>query len=176
LELDVPRIKSLLQVKLSPFVECDEHGRWALKPELLETNDPIEHSPVRPRPRSFSQGAGRDDQLSRLDGKHEPPLSPSVAQLVIQSKLYKTQKEGVSRVAVNDMVTVKILTAIEKANWQTTVGGLSESVGIPPFRLRGMLPGLQRLLNIDGQQAMTVCRDSDTVGLNEALIRQEFLA
>lgn len=180
LDLDVSRIQALLQVKLARFVDCDEFGRWGLKAELLETNDPIEHSPVRPRKRSFTLESVNEEQLAGLDDKHElkyeVPVSPSVAQLVIQSPLYQTQKQGVKRAVVNDLVTVKILAAIERADWQTTVGGLSETVGIPPFRLRGMLPGLQRLLNIDGQQAMTICRESDTVELNEALIRQEFLA
>ncbi|MDA7918230.1 DUF4011 domain-containing protein [Mariniblastus sp.] len=175
LELEIPRIERLLQVKLSPFVGCDEYGRWALKRELMESDDPIEHSPVRPRQRLLMDEFGSENPLPKMEGELEASLPPTVAQLIIQSSQYQSQKKGVKRAVVNDLVTVKILVAIENADWQATVGALSESIGIPPFRLRGMLPGLQRLLNIDGQQAMTICRDSDTVELNEALIRQEFL-
>jgi hypothetical protein len=99
----------------------------------------------------------------------------SSAELIVKSKLYQNQKQTATRIVVNDLVTAKILFALEKRDWKATVVALSDAVEIPPFRLRGMLPGIQRLLNIDGQQVMTICRDSDTVELNEALVIQEFL-
>lgn len=164
------RILRLLIENLSPFVHTEDGFDWEFKPGMIEevgsaietTRETIAKEPMDSRP-------GMEGESIQVE------TQKSSAELIVKSKLYQNQKQTATRIVVNDLVTAKILFALEKRDWKATVVALSDAVEIPPFRLRGMLPGIQRLLNIDGQQVMTICRDSDTVELNEALVIQEFL-
>ena len=44
----------------------------------------------------------------------------------------------------------------------------------PEFRLRGILAGVQRLLNVDGYQVIAVDDISGTVALNHQLLNTQF--
>ncbi len=174
LNLPEERVANLLRTDLRRFTNYDVTTGWSLNPEFIDNDvlvDFIETKTQNNIPDSRNQLSPSPENSQQ----NEPTVeNSSIARQIIQSPLYKNQKDQAQRGVVDDMVTLKILDSLERFNWQTTVTALSESVSIPPFRLRGMLPGLQRILNVDGQQAMVMCRDSDTVELNEALLKQEF--
>ena len=88
--------------------------------------------------------------------------------------VYLVQKERAGRTAPDDDLVLRILGTLQDHHWKMTLAALSERVEVPAFRLRSMLPAVQRVLNLDGQQIMQTCRTSDSVELNESLLRQEF--
>jgi len=51
---------------------------------------------------------------------------------------------------------------------------LEQVLGEPAFRLRGILAGVQRLLNVDGYQVLAVDDISGTVALNRQLLNIQF--
>jgi len=51
---------------------------------------------------------------------------------------------------------------------------LEQALGEPAFRLRGILAGVQRLLNVDGYQVLAVDDISGTVTLNRQLLNTQF--
>jgi hypothetical protein len=51
---------------------------------------------------------------------------------------------------------------------------LAQVLAQPDFRMRGLLAGLQRLLNVDGYQVVAVDETSGTVALNRQLLNKQF--
>jgi hypothetical protein len=51
---------------------------------------------------------------------------------------------------------------------------LEQVLGAPAWRLRGILAGVQRLLNVDGYQVLVVDDISGTVALNRQLLSTQF--
>ena len=51
---------------------------------------------------------------------------------------------------------------------------LMQALGVPEFRLQGLLVELQRLLNVDGYQVIAVDDISGTIELNRQLLNQQF--
>jgi hypothetical protein len=51
---------------------------------------------------------------------------------------------------------------------------LAQALGQPEFRLRGLLVGLQRLLNVEGYQVVAVDDVTGTIELNRPLLAKQF--
>jgi hypothetical protein len=51
---------------------------------------------------------------------------------------------------------------------------LEQVLGAPAFRLHSILAGMQRLLNVDGYQVLTVDDIAGTVALNRQLLNTQF--
>jgi len=51
---------------------------------------------------------------------------------------------------------------------------LSVDLGMPVFRLRGLLSTLSRLLNVDGYAVVQEDRDSETITLDRKLLAKQF--
>lgn len=93
---------------------------------------------------------------------------------LVDSPVYLVQKAKAGRTAPDDELMEKILVALQLYHGKVTVAALSEHTQIPTFRLRGLLSAVQRILNVDGQAILGLCRNSDTIELNSTLLRQEF--
>lgn len=94
--------------------------------------------------------------------------------ILFTSPVYLVQKAKAGRTAPDDELMEKILVALQLYHGKVTVAALSEHTQIPTFRLRGLLSAVQRILNVDGQAILGLCRNSDTIELNSTLLRQEF--
>ena len=51
---------------------------------------------------------------------------------------------------------------------------LAGRIGLQVFRMGGFLSGLQRVLNLEGYQVLSVDKASDTVRLNLDLLKTQF--
>jgi len=51
---------------------------------------------------------------------------------------------------------------------------MAQVLGQPDFRLRWLLAGLQRLLNVDGYQIVVVDEASGTIEINRPLLDTQF--
>jgi Dynamin family len=94
---------------------------------------------------------------------------------LIESPIYLVQKTNAGRATPDESQVLLILDTLKSNGMRMTVTAIGEHSGLPVFRLRGLLASLQRILNIDGQQILILDRASDTVELNDATLRQEFL-
>jgi hypothetical protein len=94
---------------------------------------------------------------------------------LMDSPIYLVQKTNAGRATPDESQVLLILDTLQTNGMRMTVTALGENAGLPVFRLRGLLASLQRIFNIDGQHILVLDRASDTVELNDASLRQEFM-
>jgi hypothetical protein len=94
---------------------------------------------------------------------------------LIESPIYLVQKTNAGRATPDESQVLLILDTLQSNGMRMTVTALGENAGLPVFRLRGLLASLQRIFNIDGQSILSLDRASDTVELNDASLRHEFM-
>jgi hypothetical protein len=102
-----------------------------------------------------------------------PPLADWIGDL-LGSSVFQTQRRLAGRVAPNDRVVETFLQAMEAHHDHMTRHGLAQALGQPEFRLRGLLAGLQRLLNVDGYQVVAVDETVGAIELNRQLLHKQF--
>jgi hypothetical protein len=78
------------------------------------------------------------------------------------------------RLAPSDETVQTILAALAERNDRVPRVILAQATGQPEFRLRGILAGLQRLLNVDGYQVVAVDEAAQNVVLDRQLLLKQF--
>jgi len=67
-----------------------------------------------------------------------------------------------------------LLEALGEQGDKMTSAALAHKMQWPPFRLRGLLAAIQRVLNVEGYAILTRDEASDTVELNRPLLCRQF--
>jgi len=109
-----------------------------------------------------------------IDAKAQLPTSEYI--WLFESPVYLVQKGNAGRVTPEESQVTMILDTLRNNGFRMTVVALGEHAGFPVFRLRGIVASLQRILNLDGQKILSLDRVSDTLELNDDLLRQEFFS
>lgn len=68
----------------------------------------------------------------------------------------------------------RLLLAVTERGGRMTRSALAQRLGLPAFRVTGLVAASRRLLNVDGLQVLDVEEPSDTVIVNLPLLRQQF--
>jgi hypothetical protein len=164
----VPQYRTLAGWEALP----DRAPAWWSQGEL----PPAEVSPMpagttrRARPATTTQGAlfaeaaGRSAETARADW---------IAHLLC-SPVFAGQRRVAGRRAPDDQCVRALLATLEAHHDRLARRVLEQVLGAPAFRLRGILAGVQRLLNVDGYQVLTVDDISGTVTLNRQLLNTQF--
>jgi hypothetical protein len=71
-------------------------------------------------------------------------------------------------------VIQRVLEALDERGGVLLIAALASRVGVPEFRLPGLLAGLRRVLNVEGYPVLSVDDTSGTVRLNLDLLRSQF--
>jgi hypothetical protein len=74
----------------------------------------------------------------------------------------------------DDRVVEAFLRALEAHHGCLSYRALIQAMGQPAFRLRWLLTGLQRLLNVDGYQIVVVDETAGTIEINRPLLDTQF--
>ncbi|MEA3410188.1 MAG: BREX-2 system phosphatase PglZ [Pseudomonadota bacterium] len=101
------------------------------------------------------------------------PASAWIRQLV-DSEVYAAQLRLAGRLAPPTEVVREVLATLEARRDRVPGRVLAQAIQAPAFRLRGILAGLQRLLNVDGYQVLSVEEGTETVLLDRELLRKQF--
>jgi hypothetical protein len=102
------------------------------------------------------------------------PSRPRWVAALLASPLFVEQKKlGGRAVPAND-VFADLLMALDGTGGKLTAAALARRLGLPLFRLRGLLAVVQRVLNIDGFAVLGRDEQSDTVELNRLLLLRQF--
>ena len=80
----------------------------------------------------------------------------------------------VGRRAPDERTVEKFLTALDRHHDQISQRLLAQALGQPEYRLRGILVGLQRLLNVEGYQVVAIDEATGTIALNRSLLAKQF--
>lgn len=94
--------------------------------------------------------------------------------LLLASELFQRQHTKSGRVAPSTEIIRQTLLALEERGGAMLVEVLAGRIGMQVFRMGGFLSGLQRVLNLEGYQVLSVDKASDTVRLNLDLLKTQF--
>jgi hypothetical protein len=93
---------------------------------------------------------------------------------LFSSQVYKAQKELVRRHAPEDEVVRRTLAVLEAGGGLMTPAAFSNAADIPAARLDGLVARIQRLLNVDGYEILTLNRSENKIELNVTRLRRQF--
>jgi hypothetical protein len=112
----------------------------------------------------FAEAQGRSAEESRIDWIEH----------LLRSPVFAAQRRMAGRRAPDDQCVRALLATLEAHHGRLARRLLEQGLGEPAFRLRGILAGLQRLLNVDGYQVLVVDDLSGIVVLNRELLNTQF--
>jgi hypothetical protein len=93
---------------------------------------------------------------------------------LLSSPVFAAQRRVAGRRAPDDQCVRVLLTTLETHHGRLARRLLEQVLGEPAFRLRGILAGVQRLLNVDGYQGLVVDDISGTVALHRQMLNTQF--
>jgi len=102
------------------------------------------------------------------------PAVPDWLAALLASPLFLSQKKLGGRTVPADEVFVNLLAGLDGAGGKLTATALARKLGLPVFRLRGLLAVVQRVLNIDGFAVLGREDQSDTIELDRRLLLRQF--
>ncbi len=100
--------------------------------------------------------------------------APAWIQQLVDSEVFAAQQRLAGRLAPPLKTLREALVALEARRGRVPKRILAQAIQAPEFRLRGILAGLQRLLNVDGYQVLSVEEETETVLLDIALLKKQF--
>jgi hypothetical protein len=122
-----------------------------------------------------------DDVDDEPDG---PPTSPPVSappvpstgwvERLLASEAYKNQKDLIRRHAPEDDVVRRLLEVLDGGGGIMTPTAFSKAADVPAARLDGLIARVQRLLNVDGYEILTLSRSENRIELNAAKLKRQF--
>jgi hypothetical protein len=112
----------------------------------------------------FPETAGRDAQEPQVDWIGH----------LLGSAIYAAQRRMAGRRAPDDRTVEIFLRLLEQYHDRLARDVLTQSLGQPELRMRGILVGLQRLLNVEGYQVIAVDDATSTIELNRPLLAKQF--
>jgi len=112
----------------------------------------------------FAAVEGRNAEESRRDWIEH----------LLRSSVFAAQRRMAGRRAPDDQCVRALLATLDVHHDRLAHRLLEQVLGEPAFRLRGILAGVQRLLNVDGYQVLAVDDISGTVALNRQLLNIQF--
>lgn len=116
---------------------------------------------------------GQASLFEALEREVEAPASAWIQQLV-DSEVFVAQQRLAGRLAPPSKTVQEVLATLEARRSRVPKRILAQAIQAPEFRLRGILAGLQRVLNVDGYQVLSVEEETETVLLDIALLKKQF--
>jgi hypothetical protein len=93
---------------------------------------------------------------------------------LLSSQEYQAQKAMIRRHAPDDALVQSSLEALEASGGLMTPAAFARAANLPPARLDGLIARMQRLLNVDGYEILTLNRNENKVELNVARLKKQF--
>ncbi len=115
-----------------------------------------------------------DDVLAERESPEEIRDAIPLVEDLFKSRQYTMQRSKVRRVRVTAQQVSEFLHALTAADGITTNRALARVLGMPVDRIGGFVSQIRRLLNVDGADILTVQHESESIELNEALLRLQF--
>jgi hypothetical protein len=91
-----------------------------------------------------------------------------------QSAVYSRQRKLSGRAAPSADLVRKFLAALDERAGTMLKSALAQRLGLPEFRMQGIIASMRRLLNVDGYDVLAADESSGSVKLNKELMRVQF--
>jgi len=119
-----------------------------------------------------------EDRPSKEQPKSVEPVQPAVTtdwiDRLLTSQAYKDQKEFVRRHAPDDELVRRCLVALDAQGGIMTPVAFSKAADVAAGRLDGLIALVQRLLNVDGYEILTLSRTENRIELNVTKLKRQF--
>lgn len=113
--------------------------------------------------------------FDEVPADHASPSIHVLAAAVVGSDAYADQRSLAGRVAVTDAQVSALLNALLlRPSGRLPAHQASVALGVAPVALRGAVPHVQRLLNVEGYGVLTVDVDGSTLVLDPDLLCDQF--
>lgn len=111
-----------------------------------------------------------------VQGRKPVPPAPSRGWigLLLASEAYGNQKDLVRRHAPEDDVVRRCLEALDASGGIMTPTAFTKAADVPAARLDGLIARMQRVLNVDGYEILTLSRGENRIELNVAKLKRQF--
>jgi hypothetical protein len=93
---------------------------------------------------------------------------------LLASPIFSAQRRMAGRRAPDDRMVEGFLRLLDQHHDRLSQRALAQGLGQPDFRMRGILVGLQRVLNVEGYQVIAVDDATGTVEMNRQLLATQF--
>jgi len=137
----------------------------------IDASDVVPVPFTKPKPDKVVAGL---DLFERVAEK-EVPTAGSWIEALLQCPIYLEQsKLAVRGVAPPRDLMTKLLKGLDSRGGTAIKQALAQELGMPPFRVDGLIQNVSRILNVDSYEVIAFDRASDTVTLNMGLLRTQF--
>ncbi|HSF30530.1 MAG TPA: BREX-2 system phosphatase PglZ, partial [Candidatus Tectomicrobia bacterium] len=145
---------------------------WWSGPESIPATIPV----VRPQsPHRRSKVV--TEQKSLFAGMEESGAEEAPGDWIghlLSSPIFAAQRQMAGRRAPDDRTVETFLRELDRHHDRIARRLLAQALGQPEFRMRGLLVGLQRLLNVEGYQVVAVDDTTGTIEMNRSLLAKQF--
>jgi len=93
---------------------------------------------------------------------------------LLKSQAYKDQKAMIRRHPVESDVVQACLSALDASGGIMTPTAFAIAANVPMARLDGLVVKIQRVLNVDGYEILTLDRNENRVELNVGKLKRQF--
>jgi hypothetical protein len=157
-----------------------EPGWWSPAPVTTAIEEPAVAVAVPTSPKTlfdnFADEGQRQEEGKVPDKKRKSRESARCEWIVqlLSSQAYKTQKELVRRHAPEDELVRRCLVALDSCGGIMTPAAFSKTADVPSGRLDGLIALMQRVLNVDGYEILTISRTENRIELNVIKLKRQF--
>lgn len=144
---------------------------WWWSPAVTDVVEPVPLKKGRRRPSPLPPGQAR--LFETLETASATATSDWIRWL-FESEVYRAQSRLAGRLAPPEKIVRDVLSLLESRHRRAPRRVLAQAMGVPEFRLRGILAGLQRVLNVEGYQVLAVEEATGAVSVDVELLGKQF--
>ena len=111
--------------------------------------------------------------FAQVEADAPRPAETWIDQL-LETDLFAAQRKQAARTALPEARIRAVLAALDARGGKLTGPALAERLGVPLFRLGGIVSALRRILNVEGYDVLSVDDTSETIQLNRDLLDTQF--
>lgn len=140
---------------------------WSSAPEAAE-------APAARRPEVRPIGKPRAEPVqASLFAESAAPTADWISKL-LDTPVYAAQRDLAGRMVQPNETVRAFLELMDRHQGRVSRTALCRALGQPEIRIRGIVAGLQRLLNVDGYPIVSLDEVTDGVALQRDLLRKQF--
>ena len=153
-------------------------GWWQWRVDTVPGADPQPALPAAERQglapaRRLPPKGETGDLFAQVDDGAPRPAETWIDRL-FETELFAVQRKQAARTALPEERIRTVLAALDARGGKLTGVALAERLGVPLFRLGGIVSALRRILNVEGYDVLSVDDSSETIQLNRDLLDTQF--
>lgn len=147
-------------------------------PEIVEPTVTVAVPQPKTPPTLFDMDELKAEGGRRKDEAHPSSLIPHPSKdwiaALLKSQAYTDQKAMVRRHAIEDELMQLGLAALDAGGGIMTPAAFAKAADVSTARLDGLIARMQRVLNVDGYEILTLDRSENRVELNVGKLKRQF--